>query len=79
MDRGSSFVGNPSPPSPHRISDVLQVLRTHIFESDIDPAADLALRVVGDANAARLRDPLKARGNVDAVAEDVIVIDDDVT
>jgi hypothetical protein len=58
--------------------DVLQALRTHIVEDDIDLAADLALRVVGDANAARLRYPLKARSNVDAVAEDVVVIDDDV-
>jgi len=57
----------------------LQVLRTHIFKGDIDLAADLTLRVVGDADAARLRDPLQARSDVDAVAKDIIVIDDDVT
>jgi hypothetical protein len=36
------------------------------------------MRIVGEANAARLRDPLKARGDVDAVAKDIAVIDDDV-
>ena len=34
--------------------------------------------VVGDADPARLRDPFQPRGDVDAVAEDIVVVDDDV-
>jgi hypothetical protein len=37
------------------------------------------LCVVRDANATRLRNPFKASGDVDAVAKDIVVIDDDVT
>jgi hypothetical protein len=37
------------------------------------------LRVVGDADAAGLRDPLQPRGDVDPVAKDIVVVDDDVT
>ena len=71
MDRGSSFVGNPSPPSPHRISDVLQALRTQIVEGDIDLAANLAMSVVGDADAARLSNSFEPRGDIDTVAKDI--------
>ena len=59
--------------------DILQVLRTHILKGEIDLPADLTLCVVRDANATRLRNPLKASGDVDAVPKDIVVIDDDVT
>ena len=36
------------------------------------------MRIVGDADAARLGDSLKARCDVDAVAENIVVVDDDV-
>jgi hypothetical protein len=39
----------------------------------------LPLSVIGYANAARLRDALKPRSDVDTVAEDIAVIDDDIT
>ena len=44
----------------------------------MDLAADLALRVVGDADAAGLGDLLKPRGDIDAVAEDIVGFDHDV-
>ncbi len=47
-------------------------------EGGIDLAANLALCVIGNADPARLRDPLQPCGDVDAVTEDIIVIDDDV-
>ena len=53
-------------------------MRTHILEGDIDLAANLALCVIGNADAARLGNPFKPRCNVDTIAEDIIVIDDDV-
>jgi hypothetical protein len=37
------------------------------------------LRIVGNADATGLGDALKARGDVDTVAEDIVVVDDDVT
>jgi hypothetical protein len=39
----------------------------------------LTLRIVRDANAARLRNPFKTGGDIDAVAKDIIFIDYDVT
>ncbi len=70
---------NPQTPRAHRFRDILQVLRTHILKGEIDLPADLTLCVVRDANATRLRNPLKASGDVDAVPKDIVVIDDDVT
>jgi hypothetical protein len=46
--------------------------------TDVNLASDLPVRVVGDADAARLRDPLKTRGDIDSIAEDIVVVDDDV-
>ena len=34
--------------------------------------------VVGDAHAARLGDPLEARRDIDAIAENIVVVEDDV-
>src|SRR5258705_1809544 len=63
-------------PSAHWFSDILQVLRTHILEGYIELAADLPVSVVGDADAARLSNSLQPRCDVDAVAKDIIFIDD---
>src|SRR5204863_2066552 len=41
-------------------------------------AADLPVGVIGHADTARICDAFKAGSNVDTVAEDVVVIDDDV-
>ena len=63
---------------PHRLGDVLEFCSPDVLEGDIDLAANLPVGVVGDADAAGLSDSFKPRGNVDAVAENVVVIDDDV-
>lgn len=63
---------------PDRIGDILQFLKSQIVEDNVDFAADLPVRIVGDANAAGLCNAFKARCDVDAVAEDIIVIDNDV-
>ena len=36
------------------------------------------MRIIGDADAARLGNSLKARGDVDSVAENIVVVDDDI-
>jgi hypothetical protein len=51
---------------------VLQALRAHIVEGDIDLAANLPVSVVGDADAARLRDPFETHRNIDAVTKDIV-------
>ena len=65
-------------PGAHRLGDVLQGLLADVVERDIDLAADLPMGVVGDADAARLGDALEARRDIDAVAENIVVVDDDV-
>jgi hypothetical protein len=44
----------------------------HIVEVAIDFAADLPVRVIGDAGASGFCDPFKPRGNAYAVAENSI-------
>src|ERR1700684_4114666 len=68
----------PPPPCPHRFGDVLQGLRPDVVKSEVDLAANLTLRVIGNADPARLRDALEAGRGIDAIAEDVVVVDDDV-
>jgi hypothetical protein len=36
------------------------------------------VRVIGNADATRFGDPFQPRGDVDAIAEDVVVVDDDI-
>ena len=62
----------------HRLGNILQRLRTHIVEGDINLAADLPLGVIGNADAAGFRNPFEPRGDVDAVAKDIVVVDNDV-
>ena len=66
-------------PGAHRFDDVLQALKAHIIVGEIDLAADLPVCVVRDADAARLRDSFEAGGDVDAIAKNIVVIDDNVT
>src|SRR5260370_28447102 len=66
---------HPQPPRAHRFGNILQVLRPHILKGSIDLPTDLTLCIVRDANAARLRNPFKTGGDIDAVAKDIIFID----
>src|ERR1700687_939280 len=69
---------NSTTPRAHRLGNILQRLQTHIVEGNIDFAADLALGVIGDADASGFRDPFQTRGDVDAIAKNIVVVDDDV-
>jgi hypothetical protein len=60
------------------VRNVLELLIAGILEGGVDLAADLPEGVIGDADAAGLGDPLQPRGDVDAIAEDVAFLDDDV-
>ena len=67
-----------NPPRPHGLGNVLQRLRPEVIPADLDFAPDLPIGVIGDANAARLGNSLQPGGNVDAIAKDIVVVDDDV-
>ena len=63
---------------PHGASDILEVMFAQISELDRDLPANLIVSGRRDANAARFRDALKPRRNIDAVTEDVVALDQDV-
>src|SRR5262249_58140423 len=58
--------------------NIFELLLAGILEIYIDLAPHLAVGIVGDANAARLGNAFQPRSNIDAVAEDVVVLDHDV-
>jgi hypothetical protein len=66
------------PPNTHWLGDILQRLRSQIVVDNIDLAANLPVGVIRDADATGFRDPLKARCNIDAIAKDIVVVDDDI-
>ena len=59
----------------HRAVDVLQPLLAQISELDRDLAADLVVSRRRDADTAGLRDAFEPRRDVDAVAENVVAIE----
>ena len=61
-----------------RTADIFDVLLAEILETDRQTVGNLIAHRGGNADAARLRQPFKPRGDVDAVAEDIVVLDDDV-
>ena len=61
-----------------RPGDVLQLLLAVVDKADIDPAFGILLDAGRHADAARLGQALEARSHVHAVAENVVVLDDDV-
>jgi hypothetical protein len=67
------------PPRPHRLSNIFEGLRSHVITGNLDLAPDLPIGIIGHADPARFGDALKAGSNVDSIAEDVVVIENDVT
>ena len=61
-----------------RPRDVLELLLALIDEADIEPAFGILLHAGRHADAARLGQALEAGGHVHAIAEDVVILDDDV-
>jgi hypothetical protein len=62
----------------HWPGDVLDLVLAHVLEREGELVAHLVAHHVADADATRLRQGFQPSGNVDAVAEDVLPIDDDV-
>src|SRR6266478_8408556 len=62
-----------------RSRDVLQRDLALVVETHIDPVTDLIVNSTRDRNAARHSDAFEPRCNIDAIAEDIVVVDDDVS
>ena len=62
----------------HRPGDVLDPLLAAVFEGDVEPVADLVAHHPADADLTRLGQSFEAGGDVDAVAVDVALVEDDV-
>jgi hypothetical protein len=75
---GNESAGCTEANRPHRLGDILQVLLADVVERTVDLAANMPMRIVGDADTARFGNSLKARCDVDPIAEDIVVVDDDV-
>src|SRR6516162_8226594 len=76
---GRDGTSRPYPIDAHRAGDVFEALLAEIRERGLYLALHLAEGVFRDADAARFSEPFEPRGDVDAVAEDVALLDDDVT
>jgi hypothetical protein len=68
-----------NPPSSHWLCNILEGLRPKVVACNFDLTPDLPIGVIRQANAARLGNAFKACGDIDAVAENVVVIKNDVT
>src|SRR5215475_13343291 len=62
----------------HRPGDILDLVFAHVLERKMELVAHLIAHVAADADPSRLRQGFQARRDVDAVAIDVFVINDDV-
>src|SRR5207244_10295253 len=62
----------------HRTRDILELLLTEIAEVEVELARSILPHPGRDTDAARLGQAFEAGRDVDAVAEDVAVLDDDV-
>ena len=63
---------------PHRAGDVFQFLFAEIVEGEVEPARRVLLHPRRDANPAGLGQGFEPGGDVDPVAENVAVLDDDI-
>ena len=65
-------------PCLHRFGNILELLWPHVVVNEVGLASYLAVSVIGYTDAAHLCDPVKPCGNVDAVAENIVVVDNDI-
>ena len=70
--------GRPDAIDPHLPGDVLQFLLADILEGEVEAAGGVLLDPRRDADAAGLGEAFEPGGDIDPVAEDVAVLDDDV-
>jgi hypothetical protein len=62
----------------HRPRDVLDLLLAQVLKAEIELVAHLVAHDAADADAARFSQGFEACGDIDAIAVDVVTLDDDV-
>ena len=67
-----------NPVDPHRPGDVLDLLLAQILEDKGQPVADVVVDRIGDEHPAGIGQGFDPRGDVDAVAIEVVALDDHV-
>ena len=60
----------------HRELDVLELLLADIFKQQVEPVADIVAHRLRNRYSAGLGDAFEPRRDVDAVAENIVVVDD---
>ena len=71
----ASDLADPERVNAHRLGDVLKRPLAEVDKVRVDSAANMIVGGAGDANAARFRDALQTRRDVDAVAENILALD----
>jgi hypothetical protein len=66
-------------PDSDRAIDILDTYVAAILETNVDPIADAFVNDRGDADPAGLGEGFQSRGDVDTIAVDVVVFNDDIT
>ena len=66
------------PKGAHRTRDILHAVLAQVLERVFEAIPDVVAHSPGHADAARLRESLKARGNIDPVTEDAAVLHHDI-
>ena len=61
-----------------RPSDILEGLLAHICKDEVEPAGRVLLNPSGYANPARIGERFEPRGDIDSVAKNVAILEDDV-
>ena len=62
----------------HRARDVLELALAQVLEADLEAVSHLVVDGARDEDTAGLGERLEPRRDIDAVAEDVVALDDDV-
>jgi len=66
------------PEHAHRLGNVFERLGPKVVEIRVHPSAGVSPGVFGQTDSARLRQGLQPRGDIHAVAENIVVLDNDV-
>ena len=62
----------------NRFGDIFHRLRAEVVDADIEAVTDIVAHARRDTDTARIGQRFKARGDVNAIAKDIVSVDDDV-
>src|SRR6476660_8910939 len=62
-----------------RLDDILELLLAPVDECRVNPAAQVPIGVLRNANPTRLRDAFETHRNIDPVTKDIVLFDNNIT